>query len=138
MSPDERWIPSHLKEMTEAECLEHLAGNQVGRVAYNDERGPIVLPVNYTWGQGSVLLQTSPDSPLATHLNSACISFEVDDYDKHNQSGWSVLVRGEANRVGEGGLSHAERQTIAWPKGRREPHIRITPHEITGRWLLPS
>ena len=136
MSPDERWFPSHLKEMTAAECVEQLAGNLVGRVAYSDERGPVVLPVNYMWGQGTVLFQTSPDSTLAKHMNSAHVSFEIDGYDEYNQSGWSVLVRGEANRVGEGGLSHTERRTIAWPEGRRVPHIRITPHEITGRWLL--
>ena len=138
MSPDERWFPSHLKDMTEAECVEHLAGNQVGRVAFSDQRGPVVLPVNYMWGQGTVLFQTSPDSPLAKHMESAYVSFEIDDYVEYSQSGWSVLIRGDATHVGEGGLPHTERRTIAWPEGRRVAHIRITPHEITGRWLLPG
>jgi nitroimidazol reductase NimA-like FMN-containing flavoprotein (pyridoxamine 5'-phosphate oxidase superfamily) len=137
MSADERWFPSHLKEMTEGECVEQLAGNRVGRVAYSDERGPVVLPVNYTWGQGTVLFQTSTDSTLAKHIG-AHVSFEIDDYDEYNQSGWSVLVRGDSTNVAEGGLAHSERRTIAWPEGRRLLHIRITPHEITGRWLLPG
>jgi nitroimidazol reductase NimA-like FMN-containing flavoprotein (pyridoxamine 5'-phosphate oxidase superfamily) len=138
MSPDERWFPSHLREMTEAECVEQLAGNRVGRVAYSDERGPVVLPVNYTWGLGTVLFQTSPESTLAKHMVGAQVSFEIDDHDEYNQSGWSVLVRGESTSVGEGGLTHTERRAIAWPEGRRVLHIRITPHEITGRWLMPG
>ena len=28
MSPDERWFPSHLKEMDKAECLELLASHR--------------------------------------------------------------------------------------------------------------
>ena len=135
MSADERWFPNQLKEMTEAECVERLARNQVGRVAYSDERGPVVLPVNYMWGQNSVLFQTSPDSTLAKHMKSAYVSFEIDGYDERPQSGWSVLVRGDATHVREGGLPHAERRPIAWPEGRRVLHIRITSHEITGRRL---
>lgn len=139
MDADERWFPSHLKEMTEAECGEKLAGTQVGRVAYCDERGPVVLPVNYLWSRGTVMFQTSPESTLAKHMGSRQhASFEIDDHDEYNQSGWSVLVRGEATNVGEGGLPHKERQAIAWPEGRRAHHVRITPHEITGRWVLPG
>ena len=47
MTDHERWFPSHLREMTKDECLGLLAGHQVGRVAYCDELGPVVLPVNY-------------------------------------------------------------------------------------------
>ena len=40
-SPDERWFPSHLREIDKAECLELLAGHTVGRVAYCDDLGPV-------------------------------------------------------------------------------------------------
>jgi nitroimidazol reductase NimA-like FMN-containing flavoprotein (pyridoxamine 5'-phosphate oxidase superfamily) len=51
MSPDERWFPSHLREMEQVECLDLLAAHQVGRVAYSDALGPVVLPVNYALDQ---------------------------------------------------------------------------------------
>jgi nitroimidazol reductase NimA-like FMN-containing flavoprotein (pyridoxamine 5'-phosphate oxidase superfamily) len=136
MSPDERWFPSHLKEMTKDECLELLAGHQVGRVAYCDELGPVVLPVNYVLDHDCVLIQISPHSTLATHLRSAHASFEIDDFDEYNQSGWSVLVRGDAAYVDSEDLPDEDDRPEAWAEGQRTLHVRITPHDITGRRLL--
>jgi hypothetical protein len=39
MSPDERWFPSHLREIDQAKCLDLLAAQQVGRVAYCADLG---------------------------------------------------------------------------------------------------
>jgi nitroimidazol reductase NimA-like FMN-containing flavoprotein (pyridoxamine 5'-phosphate oxidase superfamily) len=137
MSADERWFPSHLGEMTEEECLEQLATNQVGRVSYCDQAGPVVLPVNYRWEQGSVLFRTSPDSLLAKYMDSEHASFQIDEYDVYNQSGWSVLVRGAASHVGDAELPDDE-LPMAWAEGARTLRIRIIPHEVSGRWLLPG
>ena len=93
MSAEERWFPSHLREIGKAECLELLGGHHVGRVAYCDALGPVVLPVNYLLDHGTVLFQISPHSTLAQHLKSGPASFQIDDYDDHNQSGgasWSA------------------------------------------------
>lgn len=65
MNSDERWFPSHLGEFGTSECLELLAARQIGRVAYGDELGPLVLPVNYELDHGFVLIQLSPPSTLA-------------------------------------------------------------------------
>jgi hypothetical protein len=67
MTSDERWFPSHLKELGEPECLELLAEHHVGRVAYCDDLGPVVLPVNYAVDQGTILIQTprTPRSQVA-------------------------------------------------------------------------
>lgn len=138
MSPDERWFPSHLKEMTKDECLELLAGHQVGRVAYCDELGPVVLPVNYVLDHDCILIQISPHSTLATHLRSAHASFEIDDFDEYNQSGWSVLVRGDAANVESENLPDEDDRPKTWAEGQRSLHVRITPHDITGRRLLAA
>jgi uncharacterized protein len=137
MNPDERWFPSHLTEIDRAECLELLAGHKVGRVAYCDELGPVVLPVNYVLDQETVVVQTSPYSALATHLRSAPASFEIDDFDYYNQSGWSVLVRGNAAHVDTADLPDDNRPA-AWAEGVRTFHVRITPHDISGRRLLSA
>ena len=138
MSPDERWFPSHLRQMTKDECLELLAGHQVGRVAYCDEVGPVVVPVNYVPDHDCVLIQISPHSTLATHLRSAHASFEIDDFDEYNQSGWSVLVRGNAAYVEFEDLPDEDDRPQAWAEGQRTMHVRITPHDITGRRLLAA
>ena len=138
MSPKERWFPSHLKELDKAECLELLATHQVGRVAYCDDLGPVVLPVNYVVDLDTVLLRVSPHSTLARNLRSASASFEVDDFDDYNQSGWSVLVRGDAAYVDIAELPDEDNRPIPWAEGERTFHVRITPHDITGRRLLPA
>jgi hypothetical protein len=138
MSPDERWFPSHLREIDRAECVELLAGHRVGRVAYCDDLGPVVLPVNYTLDHETVLFRISPSSTLARHLRSARASFQVDDFDEFQQSGWSVLVRGDADYVEAVDLPDNDDRPVPWAEGQRTLHVRITPHDISGRRLLPA
>ena len=139
MSPDERWFPSHLREISETECLDLLANHRVGRVAYCDDLGPVVLPVNYVLDQGTVLTQISPHSTLARNLRSAPASFQIDDFDDYNQTGWSVLVRGNASHVDSADLpTNDSDRPHAWAEGQRTFHVRITPHDISGRRLLPA
>jgi nitroimidazol reductase NimA-like FMN-containing flavoprotein (pyridoxamine 5'-phosphate oxidase superfamily) len=136
---DELWFPSHLREISEAECLELLASHRVGRVAYCDDQGPVVLPVNYVLAQDSVLIQISPHSTLARHLRAARASFQIDDFDEYNQTGWSVLVRGNATHVDSADLPADDSdRPHAWAEGQRTFHVRITPSDISGRRLLPA
>ena len=96
------WFPSHLKELDKAECYSlRLPPGRQGCLLC-DDLGPVVLPVNYVFVDlDTVLLRVSPapHSTLARNLRSAPASFEVDDFDDYNQSGWSVLVRGDAAYV---------------------------------------
>jgi len=138
MSADEGWFPSHLTEITKSECLELLANHRVGRVAYCDASGPVVLPVNYVLDEDSVLIQLSPHSTLAKSLHAGPASFEIDDFDDFVQSGWSVLLRGDAGYIEYDDLPEAARGRIAWAEGQRTFHVRITPREITGRRLIAA
>lgn len=138
MSASEHWFPSHLRELSTAECFELLGSHQVGRVAYCDDLGPVVLPVNYVLDRDTVLIQVSPHSTLARNLRSARASFEVDDYEDYNQTGWSVLVRGDSAHVEDADLPDPDNRPVAWAEGQRTFHVRITPHDVTGRRLLPG
>ena len=138
MTSDERWFPSHLRELGEPECLELLAEHHVGRVAYCDDHGPVVLPVNCAVDHGTILIQTSPHSTLASRLRTAPASFQIDEFDEYTQTGWSVLVRGSAAYVDPTDLPADEDRPHKWAEGQRTLHIRITPHDISGRRLLPA
>jgi nitroimidazol reductase NimA-like FMN-containing flavoprotein (pyridoxamine 5'-phosphate oxidase superfamily) len=124
--------------MGRAECLELLASHRVGRVAYCDDLGPVVLPVNYVIDRDTVLIQLSPHSTVAQNLRSARASFEIDEFDDYNQSGWSVLVRGDAAHVESADLPDDDGRPVAWAEGQRTFHVRITPHDISGRRLLSA
>jgi nitroimidazol reductase NimA-like FMN-containing flavoprotein (pyridoxamine 5'-phosphate oxidase superfamily) len=138
MSKDERWFPGHLRELDPADCLELLAERQIGRVAYCDDLGPVVVPVNYVLDQGTILIQVSPHSTLAARLRDSRAAFQIDEFDDYTQTGWSVLVRGDAAYVDAADLPGADDRPHTWAEGQRNLHVRITPHDISGRRLLPA
>lgn len=132
------WFPGHLRDLSRAECLELLTVTEVGRVAYCDEDGPVVLPVNYVFVDGVVLFRVSPYSLLARRLRWGAASFEIDDIDPFNETGWSVLVRGDADHLPPDRLPESDDKPTPWAEGERTYHVRITPSSITGRRILPA
>lgn len=81
------------------ECLELLAGDEIGRLAIVEAGHPLILPVNYVAEGESILIRTGQGSKLrASHGEPAC--FEIDGFDRAGRSGWSVVVRGPLRRVG--------------------------------------
>ena len=88
-----------LRELTTKECWEHLAENNLGRIAYVDRDGPCLLPFNYVAHNGEIWLRTASYSALAVDLPGERAAFAVDYADEHQRSGWSVMVRGRAEHV---------------------------------------
>lgn len=133
------WFPGRLIEMTAAESYKLMGSTSVGRVAFVDEDGPIVLPVNYVLDGDTVLFRTSPANTLGRHLAFATVAFQVDEFDDYTQSGWSVLVRGIATYVPYEELARTDAPLpYPWADGSRPLVIRVTPRSVTGRRLLPG
>ena len=139
MRTADHWFPGRLTEMPAGECRDLMGSTSVGRVAFVDEDGPVVLPVNYVLDGDSVLFRTSPANTIARHLDSATVAFEVDEFDDYTQSGWSVVVRGTASFVPAEELDRDERSLpFPWADGVRTLVIRVTPSAVSGRRLLPG
>jgi nitroimidazol reductase NimA-like FMN-containing flavoprotein (pyridoxamine 5'-phosphate oxidase superfamily) len=133
-----RWERGELVALSDAECMELLAGHTVGRFAYIDDEGPAVTPVNYALAGGAVLVATSPHTDIARHARSGAVAFEVDDIDLEQHTGWSVLVRGRTRVIEHGDLPAAHTARPApWVEGGRTLYLRIDPTSISGRRLLP-
>ena len=137
MNTTAHWFKSHLRDIPRDECIELLKSRQVGRVGFVDAEGPVVLPVNYVIHDESVLIATSPTNSLSRHAVGRPVAFEVDEIDEFNESGWSVLVRGQASVV-TGELPDREQQPNPWVDGDRTLVIRIAPLQVSGRYLLPA
>ena len=133
----EGWFRGTLVELSRQECLELLADKVVGRVAFGDDDGPVVLPVNYVLDKETVLFRTTASSPLAVHVRDGKVAFQVDEVDEVTESGWSVLLRGVATfeQPTDTGPTHHPRPNT-WVEGSRNLVVRITPHVLTGRRLL--
>lgn len=139
MTRTEYWFPGRLSELPAGECRELMGSTSVGRVAFVDEDGPLVLPVNYVLDGDDVLFRTAPDNTLGRHLEDTPVAFEVDEFDDYTQTGWSVLVRGTATSVGAQDDSRDDSlQPFSWAAGRRSKVVRVAPTSVTGRRLLPG
>ena len=138
MSNEQSEAPARVEELAEGECLELLGTKQVGRVAYNDPEGPVVMPVNYVMQDGMVLFRVAPYSQLADRLRDGAASFEVDHVDEETRTGWSVLVQGHATNAKNWELPAGESRPTPWAEGNRNLHVRLSPHHISGVRLVDA
>lgn len=114
-------------------CWELLATTSLGRVAYVDRNGPIVLPFNYVVQDRALWLRTASYSQLAIHLPGELAALEVDDVDQESRAGWSVLARGRVEHVMD---PHPD-LPLPWAGGVRTMVFCLRPTHVTGRVLLP-
>lgn len=124
------------------ECYRLLRTSEFGRIGVVAENYPLILPVNYRLDGTTVVLRTHPGTILAA-AEHANVTFEVDEIDRASRSGWSVLVRASAEEVGEGHRAELVARTVEsgvepWAPGDKSHWIRLIPHEITGRRIVPG
>lgn len=134
----ETWFPGHLKVLSRKECLDLLNATPVGRVAWNEPEGPIILPVNYVMDGTSIIFRTGIDTALARKLHLGFASFQIDEHDDFNRSGWSVLARGMVSCVDANHVTEDAPEVFPWVDGERHYMMRITPLVITGRRIIPT
>ena len=116
-------------------CWRLLARESVGRVAFTDDAGPLVLPVNHHVDGRSIVFRTGATALLEALGGGAPVSFEVDEADSFGETGWSVLVRGRAAEITDRS-DRAQVETLSvhpWAPGERDHWIRIAPEAVSGR-----
>jgi uncharacterized protein len=128
------------RELTKSECFELLAGQRLGRLAFTDEQGPIVLPVNFVFDRYAVIVRTDEGTKLDIAGRGDRVAFEVDHVDAATGSAWSVLIRGEATEVTDQ-LELDRLQTLPvrpWAPGPKSHFMRVLPAVVTGRMIMVS
>lgn len=126
------------RELTKSECFELLSRQNLGRLAFVDDLGPVVVPVNYLLNRHMVVIRTDEGTKLDAATRGAKVAFEIDGADEAGQSGWSVLVRGEAAAVTDPAELERLRDLPVSPiaPGRKSNYIRVMPALVTGRRIL--
>lgn len=122
-------------------CIHLLTEHTVGRLALNDPLGPLVVPVNYHWLDGDILLRSNDGTKLSAARHHQPASLQVDHVVSDRRVGWSVLARGRLSEVTGAELANLGSQ-VPMPFTARdgEAHIiRLTPRAISGRRIpLPA
>ena len=120
-----------------AECRELLESTTVGRVAFVDDDGLQLIPVNFAVIDGYIFFRTSTDSVLS-HLAAGIdeVVFGVDYHGEVYREGWNVTVKGSTFRVTDP-ATHDRVMSWSrlrpWAGGDRGVVIRLDPHSMQGR-----
>jgi uncharacterized protein len=60
---------------------------------------PVIVPVEYSYGDGVVTFGIDDDEKLQRAADGHVLAFEVDAYDAESGSGWTVHVLGRATVI---------------------------------------
>jgi hypothetical protein len=115
------------------ETIELLERQRVGRFAYVARKDvPDVVPVNYSWVDGAVLIRSGPGPKLQAAQRKETVALEVDEIDVGTRTGCSAVVVGAAEVLDPRQMSA---EVEVWAGGPHHHVIRIRPIRITGRRL---
>lgn len=128
-------VEDGLEILPEDECRRLLTTQRIGRVAFDLGGTPIVLPVNYTVYDNSVVFRTGAGAKLRAAIEGRLVAFEVDEIDPVYHRGWSVLVVGPATEVRDAVELEVLRSLPVrpWAEGIRDHLVRILCDVCTGR-----
>lgn len=123
-------------------CRDHLAreatASGVGRVAVNGDQSPYVIPVNFTVVDGGIFIRLGPGW-AAFHLDGSAVTFETDQANAAQHSGWSVVVEGYAHVVTYDDIArlgaNLPSPMVTVPGVRV---FEIVPFKVTGRAVEPD
>jgi nitroimidazol reductase NimA-like FMN-containing flavoprotein (pyridoxamine 5'-phosphate oxidase superfamily) len=127
-----------LTSLSGDECHVLLGRRRIGRVVFVDPRGPVALPVNYVVDRHDIVFRTAASSSINSTPATGKVSFEVDEIDEEERTGWSVLATGTVARVDDpADLAHVTMlRPTPWARGPRDRYFRLSVQSITGRRLV--
>lgn len=125
-----------IEALDEQECQELLKSRDLGRIAFADDAGPEIFPINYAADGSTVVFRTAEGTRLQDALKHR-VAFEVDDWDSSTGVGWSVVVKGVAEEIKTGvdrfAVALRSHRVVPLAPGAREYWMAVYPSEITGR-----
>jgi nitroimidazol reductase NimA-like FMN-containing flavoprotein (pyridoxamine 5'-phosphate oxidase superfamily) len=135
MSDDDELV---LEWLHHDECMALLTTVELGRLGVVEEGEPLVLPVNFTYIDDSVVIHTDEGTKLSA-ANYGRAALEADEIDPVTHEGWSVLVRGRAFEITAAVDRLSERlkevPDHSWVPGPKAHLLMIHADQVTGRRL---
>ncbi len=129
-----------LEDLSPDECFRLLATADVGRLVYQDDLGPLAVPVNYAMQGHDIVFRVEGGTKQTAAMQQPMLAFEVDHVDEDRHSGWSVLLARARSEVDQERLP-ALLQTMEghvpmpWACGHHNVWLQFVPHTVSGRRL---
>lgn len=117
--------------LTDEECWELLGNHHVGRVAVTIGGEVDIFPVNYGLDGDGILFRTNAGRKMSGAFSRE-VAFEIDSIDPITETGWSVVVHGQARDITRFDGPQRQGATQAWT-GPKDFLIRIAARSISGR-----
>ena len=136
MAPSNAAKTGGVEILAEEECRRLLGSRTLGRLAMVVSGWPQILPVNYAFTDGAVVIRTDAGLKLdETQMKE--VAFETDEVNEAAGTAWSVMVQGTAYDITETLDSRSERLRHAHVEpqapGDRDHWMGIYVHRISGR-----
>jgi nitroimidazol reductase NimA-like FMN-containing flavoprotein (pyridoxamine 5'-phosphate oxidase superfamily) len=121
--------------LDEATCWELLSTAEVSRLAVVVGDDLEIFPINTVVDDRSIVFSTGEGTKLAAVTIARRVVVEADGYDADTGEAWSVVVKGEADRLDRfNDIEHAEQLPLnSWSRHPKQWFVRVRPHSVTGR-----
>ncbi|SRR6266498_3053458 len=128
-------LESGVSVLDEDECWRLLKTAEVGRLAVVAAGEPEIFPITYVIDDATVVFRTAEGMKLAALTVFSRVAFEVDGYDDASGEAWSVVVKGNAERLERFSDIYAaeELPLFPWQAGPKQWFVRIGPATVSGR-----
>lgn len=116
-----------------SECRRLLAAASTGRVGMVHDGAPVVVPVQYVFDGRDVFYRTRRGGLLDPGPDHRDVAVEIDGTDTLYHLGWSVLLRGIAQRIEQPAGVPVIRPWIRHPESCT---IHVATRSLTGRRIV--
>lgn len=108
-----------------------LAGGGVGRIALRGQDAPTLRPINFALRGDMLIFRTGEGTVLAAAHRGESASFEIDDIDAMEHTGWSVIAVG---KLAELSADDENRRLPlrSWASGEKDRFVGLFIGEVSG------
>ena len=121
-----------VRELTQEECWDFLASQELGRLAFRLLDEVHIVPINYLVDDATLLFRTAPGAKLLAAELESDVAFEIDWHD--DQAAWSVVARGHIRRLDEAEEDRVDALPLrSWLDTPKYDVVQLVPTSVTGR-----
>lgn len=120
-------------EMSGAEALWLIQGNELGRLVYPQRGRTVVRPARHVWESGHLVVR----APVQTSVVPETVAYQVDEIQASTGIGWTVTLTGRVDVIADPHeAAHHSRTLTGWTHGPHDALVRLRPESVSGFRLL--